>query len=226
MPVESQAGVDANSLFLTGRCPRPSLCQSGNGPGRSALAVAAIRSAVPLLLSIVPLVNGCGLMFLGKTQEVTLRTTPPEAVASLAGEQTTTPGKVTIRRNQRRGWAVFRAERTGYQPACRLVGGRRTIRLIILDALPLAIPLAIDASTVGLRSMRRYPSTVHLTLHPLENGERPKSLPSNEEVLDAWLLGRVNLCNSHASSTSSFDGRGWGCSPSSRGCNVRCTVCG
>jgi hypothetical protein len=167
--------------------------------GSSEHPTTIVRFAVLfLLISITPSFCGCGLIFLGKTQEIRLRTTPPDAVASLAGELTTTPGTVTIRRNQRRGWAVLRAERIGYQSACRLVPGRRAIDLMILDGLPLGVPLAIDALAVGLRSMRRYPRAIHLTLTPLENGEPSRTLPSNEEVLDAWLMGGVNLCNPYA----------------------------
>jgi hypothetical protein len=155
-------------------------------------------SALALLVSVLPAVEGCGAIFLGKTQQITLRTTPPGAVASLTGEQTTTPGSVTIRRNQPRGWAVLRAEHPGYRPACQLVGGQRKVGFIVMDCFLLAMPLLVDASTVGLASMRTYPDEVHLTLHPLAEGEPPKSLPSDEEVLEAWRMGRVNLCNPNA----------------------------
>ena len=154
-------------------------------------------AALSLLTCVVLLVEGCGLIFLGKTQQITLRTTPPGAVASLAGEQTTTPGSVTVRRNQPGGWAVFRAEQPGYRSACQLVGGQRKVGFIMLDGF-LLVPLLIDASTVGLESMRTYPDEVHLMLHPLVDGEQPKVLPSDEEVREAWLTGKVNLCDPNA----------------------------
>ncbi len=154
-------------------------------------------AALSLLMCVVPLIEGCGLIFLGKTQQITLQTTPPGASASLVGEQTTTPGNVTIQRDQPRDWAVFRAEQPGYRSACQLVGGKPKVGFIIMDGF-LLVPLLIDASTVGLASMRTYPDEVHLTLQPLADGEQPKTLPSDQEVLEAWLTGKVNLCNPNA----------------------------
>jgi hypothetical protein len=142
-------------------------------------------SALGLLVSSLLAVEGCGAIFLGKTQQIALRTTPPGAIASLTGEQTTTPGSVTIRRNQPRGWAVLRAEHPGYRPACQLVGGQRKVGFIVMDCFFLAVPLLIDVSTVGLASIRTYPDEVHLTLHPLADGEQPRPLPTDEEVLEA-----------------------------------------
>lgn len=66
-----------------------------------------------------------------------------------------------------------------------------------MDCFLLAIPLLVDASTVGVASMRTYPDEVHVTLHPLAEGEQPKPLPSDEEVLEAWGM-KVNLCNPYA----------------------------
>ncbi len=144
--------------------------------------------ALSLLACVVPLTGGCGAIFLGKTQQISLRTTPPGAVASLAGEQTRTPGSVTVRRNQPGGWTVFRAEQPGYRSACQLVDGQRKVGFIMLDGF-LLVPLLMDASTVGLESMRTYSDEVHLTLHPLADGEQLQVLPSDEEVREAWLMG-------------------------------------
>ena len=58
------------------------------------------RSALALLVSVLPIVEGCGTIFLRETQQISLRTIPSGAVAALAGERTTTTGSVSIARDQ------------------------------------------------------------------------------------------------------------------------------
>jgi hypothetical protein len=124
--------------------------------GGEVVTAAIIRmSALALLVSPLPVIEGCGVIFLGKKQQFAVRTTPG-AVASLAGEQTTTPGAVTIRRNQPRGWAVLRAEQPGYRPACQLVGGQRKVGFIVMDAIFL-LAVAPDAASLGGRRTGQAP---------------------------------------------------------------------
>lgn len=46
------------------------------------------RTTMLLLLAVLPVIEGCGAIFLGKTQQIAVRTTPPGAVASLAAAGT------------------------------------------------------------------------------------------------------------------------------------------
>lgn len=153
-----------------------------------------LRAAAGLALLGAMTTTGCASLILGRTQVIEVWTTPDGATAALAGVEFVAPAEVRIRRSQVKGWVVLRAEAEGYRPACRLIAGRRTVGLMILDAMPLAVPLIADGILIGFDSMRSYPSAVHIKLRRLEPGEQVEPLPSDEEILDAWRMGKINLC--------------------------------
>jgi hypothetical protein len=144
-----------------------------------------------VMLSILSstLLPGCGLVFQGRTQDVTLRTTPPGATAALGGNETVTPGSVTMMRDQ--GWVVARASMPGYQSVCRLVPAPRNRLLVVPDCFP-PVWLAVD---LFAHTLRKFPNEVSLTLQPLEPGAKPTVLPPDDAILDAWFHGKLNLCN-------------------------------
>ncbi len=146
-----------------------------------------------LVAFLAVLSGGCGLVFNGRNQWVTVKTTPPGATVSAAGQTTTSPGRIRLHRPDK--WAVIRAEQTGYDPACRIVhasmGSGRTVLFILLDAPIYAFAYPLD---FPLNTLREYPDTVDITLHP---SAKPTALPADDEVLDAWKNGEVNLCNPH-----------------------------
>jgi len=146
-----------------------------------------------LLIVLLFMAGGCGLLFQGMHQDVTLQTEPAGASASFAGQPVTTPGEVRVRR--RPAWAIARASKEGYHPACRLMTARNNKLILVLDAIPYALPLALDAA---LGTLRAYPETVTLTLHPVEAGESPYVLPPDEDLLDAWFREKRDLCNTYA----------------------------
>ncbi|MBI4517742.1 MAG: hypothetical protein HY699_18205 [Deltaproteobacteria bacterium] len=138
---------------------------------------------------------GCGTVYLGRTQTVTLTTSPASAVVSLANLGMTTPGEVRLPRNQPGGWVVFRASAPGYQPACMLVGGRLKAAYIVLDGLFMGLPMLVDFIGMGsLNALRQYPERVALKLRPLEPGETPQPLPSDAEAIRFRRLTWVDLC--------------------------------
>jgi hypothetical protein len=137
--------------------------------------------------------SGCGLVFNGRTQLVTVRTNPPGAVVSVDGWDTVSPGTVTLSR--KRSWVVARAALDGYQPACQVIGAPRNKVFIVLDSIPLAIPLLIDMQT---GTLREFPEDVRFTLEPVDPGQNPRRLPPDDQILDAWTKAfwrRTNLCN-------------------------------
>lgn len=131
--------------------------------------------------------SGCGFVFQGTHQAVTLTSQPPGAQATFAGERVTTPGQVRI---QRQEWAVVRAEKDGYEPACRMVGAPRNILLSLLDTLALGLGWVVDKPTDALR---RFPSDIDLVLHPLPEGSAAARLPTDWEIFHARRRGD-DLC--------------------------------
>ena len=165
-------------------------------PTRS-LATAAVGriAAWAAIVATANIASGCGTVFYGRTQDITLKTSPPGALASLGGTETTTPGTVTMRRNQPHGWAVVRATRPGFQPACTVIGGRFRVAFLVLDGLFLGLPMLVDLIGMGsINALRKYPDEVNLTLRPLDLGETAQPLPSDEEVINMRRRSWVDLC--------------------------------
>ena len=76
---------------------------------RGLKTVAAMTSLIALLVNAL----GCATIVQGRSQDIPLASTPPGAMVKIDGVQTTTPGKVTLRRDQSYN-AVF--EKQGYPP--------------------------------------------------------------------------------------------------------------
>ena len=154
-----------------------------------------VAASVAACVALVATGGGCGTVFYGRTQTIALRSSPSGARASLGDRQTTTPDEVKLLRNQPGGWAVFRAEAPGYEPACMVVRGRYRTAFLVMDGLFLGLPMLVDLVGMGsLNALRRYPDTVSLTLRPLEPEEKPQPLPSDREVIHFRRLTWVDLC--------------------------------
>ena len=121
---------------------------------------------------------GCGLLLNGTTQRIDIDTTPPRAQVSFNGVTGIAPANLTVRR---RGWGVFKATKEGYQPACKVLPSSKNSLLVLLDSIPAAIPLAIDLITGAIHT---FPDSIRCALPPVPEGATPRTLPSDEELLE------------------------------------------
>jgi hypothetical protein len=152
--------------------------------------------AAVLLLATTSVWSGCGTVFYGRTQTILVDAAPVGATASLAGQEVTAPGSVTIQRSQPGGWAVLRATAPGYQPACAVVRGTLRVGFVVLDCLFLGLPMLVDIIGVGSpNALREYPNSVRLALHPLAPDEIAQPLPSDAEVINLRRRTWVDLCD-------------------------------
>lgn len=159
--------------------------------------VSLMRAPVQVFgpLALLAATSGCGLVFQGVSQNVQLTSAPSESYVSFSGSEAVTPS--TVRVSRRRGWRVIRGEHRGYIPACELVPCRLNPTVVTLDAIPLAIPLAVDAIFGALRTC---PNEVSIDLEPEIPGYRFPPLPTDQEVLRAHAGQEGNLCKLHKSS--------------------------
>jgi len=87
--------------------------------------------------------SSCLLLFQGTTEEVTVISDPPGATVILNnGETRVTPFTMEVKRNQD---LQLHISKPGYQPV-NLSDNSQVEPLIVVDAIPLMLPWAIDAS--------------------------------------------------------------------------------
>lgn len=131
---------------------------------------------------------GCGLIAQGRHQDLRVYAEPRDAGITLDG----TPAKNgdTVRIGRREPWRVLRAEREGYQPACKMVGCPRVAFIVVLDSIPLAIPLLVDLS---FGTLRRCPDSATVTLPPLSPRRVAYELPDDRSAVIAKERG-VDAC--------------------------------
>lgn len=123
--------------------------------------------------------NGCGLIFQGTTQTVLIET-PPDTTVSLATAKAsgrTVQGEVEVRRNA--GWLILRAERPGYQPVCRLIQGDKNNLIVAFDAIPAALPLAVDFAA---GTLQEFPPVISITPEPVPPNGVPREVPSVDQI--------------------------------------------
>ncbi len=137
--------------------------------------------------------SGCGLVFQGFTQQVTVSAPGAETV-SFGGESAAGDvGTFEVRRRPR--WHVARAEAPGKGSMCRVVrcGQHRAFR--ILDMIPLFLPFALDSALGTLGDCR--PETIGLQPVDMHEGVKPWGLPSDREILDVWRQSRhmIDVCS-------------------------------
>ncbi len=150
-----------------------------------------VRVAALALLAAAS--SGCGLVFQGFHQDVSVIVDGGPAVVTLSGEQATSPATFTVRR--RSTWRVARAEAPGKAPACQLVQCRMRPALKALDMVALFIPFAVDAS---LKTLGHCPNTVHLKLEDMPEDVPMYSLQGDRRILEAFRQSRrtINMCES------------------------------
>lgn len=142
-----------------------------------------------LLLSALA-ASGCGLTMLGSRQTIYVSSAPDSGVVEVSGDllEATTPTDVRVRR--RPAWTVIRVSKPGYRAACALLEGDRPNLLVVLDSVPLAIPLLID---IIAGTLREYPPPPTFQLEPLtEDGV--EVLPNAEMILSAWQNAEIDYC--------------------------------
>jgi hypothetical protein len=131
-----------------------------------------------LIVVLVCFTSGCGLVFQGTTQTVRLSTMPEGAAIEFSDHHATSPATVTLSRRVN-GRAIYRASKEGYQPACRIIDCRPRIKFMVLDGLPMALPLLVD----GLAGTLGNCDDATLTLEPVQAGEFTYALPSDADIL-------------------------------------------
>jgi hypothetical protein len=128
---------------------------------------------------VVSALSGCGLIFQGTTQKVLIET-PPETIVTLATAKAagrSVQGDIEVRRNS--GWLILRAERPGYQPVCRLVQGDKNNLIVALDAIPAALPLAVDFAA---GTLQEFPPVISVTPEPIPPNGAMREVPSVDRI--------------------------------------------
>jgi len=121
--------------------------------------IVSLASSTALLASLA----GCGLIFNGTHQKITVQSTPQSAkvTSNPATAVITTPGTVSFERKHNYSLTF---ERAGYSPATFEIRNRMQYGTLVLDIFFTGlIGVIVDATTGGWKTL--YPTTamVHLT---------------------------------------------------------------
>ncbi len=130
------------------------------------------------LVGLISFTSGCGLGFQGTSQTIHLTTQPEGATIQFHDRKAVSPATFTFSRRIF-GEEIYRADKEGYHPACRVnaCGPPRWIKIV--DSIPAAIPLAIDAAVGALGNC----DDAALTLEPIRPGDTTFDLPSDAQLL-------------------------------------------
>lgn len=131
-----------------------------------------MRARATAIAFVAILQSGCGLVFQGTSQTIHLRTQPDGAAIRFGPITAISPAAITRSRRAHHP-VIFRAEKVGYRPACKVndCGAPRWIK--VLDSIPAAIPLLIDLAAGSLANC----DDDTLTLEPIRAGDATFSLP-------------------------------------------------
>jgi len=132
---------------------------------------------------------GCGLVFQGFTQDVDLITHPPGAHVTFRSREATTPATLAVSRRFF-GYATLRAEKEGHYSGCQIVSCATPTWIKVLDSLPAAVPLALDAALGTLGNCE--PSS--MALDPLPPGGVSFKLPGDGQLVSTFLRYRLDMC--------------------------------
>jgi len=143
-------------------------------------------SALALLVSVLPVIEDAGNLP-GQRQQIAVRTTPPGAMASLAGGTHDTPGAVPFVEISREDGCSAARNNPAYRPACQLVGGQRRLASLSWTPLPARRPLLIALAPLVLHPCEPT-RTRYTSRYILCRGGQPKPVPQTKKCLrrGAW----------------------------------------
>lgn len=148
----------------------------------------SIGRAVALSIPLSQIL-GRGLVFQGFHQSIQVSATPPGAGVKLGAAVATAPASLTV--NRREDFRLVRASMEGFHPACRMLRCPKTSWVVALDAIPAAIPLAIDAI---LGTLRACPPAMDFAMSPVQEPTTVQRLPVDSEIFKTFNVFGVNLC--------------------------------
>ncbi len=149
-----------------------------------------VKSMVAMML--VASSAGCHLMIDGNRRTLHIDSDPSGASASFKGHEFTTPAEITTECTD--WYAILRAAKSGYEPACQLVQSTRNRGLTFLDSIPIPVALIIDKMSGSLGGC--FPEQVHVTLQPLQGQDQDlRPLPPDDEIIAAWRTEHSDVCS-------------------------------
>jgi len=129
------------------------------------------RIRLPALFSVTVMIlvlNGCGTVFGGLSQDVKLSSDPSnvQVIDSVTGLKYNTPTTVSLQKNSSHS---LKFSKEGYKT--EVVALRREARFLwwFLDAFSLGLGNLIDAATGGLFDIK--PNQVHVALDPIKKAD-------------------------------------------------------
>lgn len=147
---------------------------------------------VALAVALATLAGGCGLVLQGTQQQLAIGSTPSSARAGIGATSLTTPGSLSIPRRAGTGLQLIRVTKPGYRSACTILRWQRNKGLVALDAIPLAIPLLIDAMAWTIPG--QFVGKTDILLDELPTGYLDV-LPPDDMILDAAANRGFDFCD-------------------------------
>jgi len=137
------------------------------------------------VLSVLVLATGsagicsCALLFQGTTENIDILSDPPGANVTLnSGETGVTPFSVTVPRSED---LQLHFDKPGYEPV-NLTDNCRVEPVVVLDAIPLLIPWAVDAAAGAGYEHQQSVITAHLksqtSMTAGDSGKAAMAVPS------------------------------------------------
>jgi len=137
--------------------------------------------------------TGCGLILGERSQNLSLTANPAGVEVSIKGRTQPAPATIMLTKGRHdRSPFVMRGRKPGYYDACQIVEFDTNGFLIALDAIPVALGLAIDAMAGTWPGS--FPERVHLDLRPRPSGY-VDMLPDDRSILNAKESSLVDFCN-------------------------------